>query len=75
MNHTNSQRIMRMQEKLWVALTKYSDYYVLLGSCKQAVPPAAEIGKSVNSKPILHHSERLGAVSSSRVRGLALTKV
>ena len=63
-------------EKIFrVAPTKKSEYYVVLGSCKQAVPPAAEIVKSVNSKTEIHYFESPSAVGCPSVPGLALAQV
>ena len=65
-NRTKCLRSRQIGKKFWVAQTKQSEYYVFLGSRKQAVPPAAEIVASVNSKPKFHYFETPSAVSAVR---------
>jgi hypothetical protein len=74
-NRTNSLRALTIEQSFWVARPKQSEYYVVLGSRKKAVPPAAEIAQFVNSKTKHHHSESLSAVSGPSLLGIALTKV
>lgn len=66
-NRTKCLRSRQIRKIFRIALTKQSEYYVVLGSRKQAVPPAAEIVKSDNSKPKFNHSEGLSAVNAVRI--------